>query len=225
MSAYPFASSVKVEETLDVLGTRNIATTQQTLLQQILVACGVGGAAPSAPNTPTEFTATAGNRQIVLTWANQPEADTFTIKYSTTNDIGSATVLTSSATGTSFTFDSGESIQIGEKYYFWISAVSSLGVSAYSSSVTARSFVTVAYQTSRELTPPTGSWTLGTILFGLTPVPDAIFISLGSTEYISVAGNWVEVASDDPSDNVPVVGLFTVYNGSGSAFTFWDTEP
>lgn len=43
MSAYPFASSAKVEETLDVLGTRNIATTQQTLLQQILVACGVGG--------------------------------------------------------------------------------------------------------------------------------------------------------------------------------------
>lgn len=43
MSAYPFASDAKVTETLDVLGTRNIATTQQTLLQQILVACGVGG--------------------------------------------------------------------------------------------------------------------------------------------------------------------------------------
>lgn len=48
MSAYPFASSAKVEETLDVLGTRNIATTQQTLLQQILVACGVGGSTPPA---------------------------------------------------------------------------------------------------------------------------------------------------------------------------------
>lgn len=43
MSAYPFASSTKVEETLGVLGTSNIATTQQTLLQQILVACAVNG--------------------------------------------------------------------------------------------------------------------------------------------------------------------------------------
>ena len=48
MSAYPFASSAKVNETLGVLETSNIATTQQTLLQQILVACGAGGTPPSS---------------------------------------------------------------------------------------------------------------------------------------------------------------------------------
>lgn len=46
MSAYPFASSEKVNETLDVLGTRNIATTQQTILQQILVAIGARSTPP-----------------------------------------------------------------------------------------------------------------------------------------------------------------------------------
>jgi len=51
MSAYPFASSAKVTETLGVLETSNIATTQQTLLQQILVACGVGGTPPDPGNT------------------------------------------------------------------------------------------------------------------------------------------------------------------------------
>lgn len=40
-AAYPFASAAKVAETLVVLDTNNIATTQQGLLQQILVACAV----------------------------------------------------------------------------------------------------------------------------------------------------------------------------------------
>ncbi len=48
MSAYPFASSEKVNETLDALETRNIATTQQTLLQQILVAIGAGSSPPAS---------------------------------------------------------------------------------------------------------------------------------------------------------------------------------
>lgn len=49
MSAYPFASSAKVTETLGVLETSNIATTQQTLLQQILVAIGVTGGGGGIP--------------------------------------------------------------------------------------------------------------------------------------------------------------------------------
>lgn len=43
MSASPFASSEKVNETLVVIETSNIATTQQTILQQILIACALGG--------------------------------------------------------------------------------------------------------------------------------------------------------------------------------------
>lgn len=48
MSAYPFASSEKVNETLNALETSNIATTQQTLLQQILVAIGAGSSPPAS---------------------------------------------------------------------------------------------------------------------------------------------------------------------------------
>lgn len=61
-AAYPFASSVRVEETLDVLGTRNIETTQQGLLQQILVATAVngGGGGSSSPGLPVwTYTASA----------------------------------------------------------------------------------------------------------------------------------------------------------------------
>lgn len=222
MSAYPFASSAKVEETLDVLGTRNIATTQQTLLQQILVASAISGFP-----APTGFTATAGNQQITLSWDAQPAADTFTIKFGITNVLGAASVLTSSATGTSFVFDSGESIQAGEKYYFWISATGSEGTSSFSSSVTARSFVTVADGAMVALVTPTGSWTLGTLLFRLAPpiLPDGLTIDDGNG-WETVGGDWFDSDTFDPANNHPISGAFTFANLTGvTSITFWDTEP
>jgi hypothetical protein len=60
MSAYPFASSAKVNETLDALETNNIATTQQTLLQQILVACSVGGGSSGTLPVNTILPAVSG---------------------------------------------------------------------------------------------------------------------------------------------------------------------
>jgi hypothetical protein len=184
-------------------------------------------AGASAPETPTGFTATAGDQLIVLSWTSQPSADTFQIKFGTTNVIGSASVLTSSATGSNFTFDSGESIQAGEKYYFWISATNGAGTSLFSSSVTARSFYTINNSVSTTLQAPAGSWTLSTLFFGATqPVPVGIIANIGGTEYYALGdGNWEDDFSN-PSNGVSVSGSFGLANSGGpSTYTFWDTEP
>lgn len=90
-AAYPFASSVKVETTLDVLGTRNIETTQQGLLQQILVATAVngGGGGSSSPGLPV-WTYTAGAMAAgKLKTDNVNPASTSSIELSVNPKIGS----------------------------------------------------------------------------------------------------------------------------------------
>jgi len=185
-----------------------------------------GAAAPVPPGTPTGFTATAAESAIELSWDAQPEADTFEILFSLENNIGTAASLAAGVTGTTFTHDSGESIQVGEKYYYWIKAVNAAGESDYSASVTARSYVTLANSAYRNLTVPfSGSWTLETILFGSVAVPDLIYILEDGVEYVSISGGWLDVNTESPAVGVPVVGTFNVSNFSGSSFTFWNQEP
>lgn len=232
MSAYPFASSAKVEETLDVLGTRNIATTQQTLLQQILVAIGSTGGepTPTAPDTPTGFTATAGNQFTTLTWDAQSAADTFTINFGLTNDFGASTELTSTATGAEFIHSSGEGIQAGERYYYWIQAVNEVGASSFTvSEVAARSFVTLANGASANLTTPSGSWLLTTLFFrtgGVLPAGCTVQFD-GDTKAGATLGDgtWEDqLTLSSPYDDV-ISGAFSFINYVGSSVTFWNTEP
>ena len=229
MSAYPFASSAKVTETLGVLETSNIATTQQTLLQQILVACGVTGGPPppTPPSTPTGFTATAQESAALLSWDAQPEADTFEIYFGATNVFGSASLLTAAATGTSFTHNVGNGIQPGQKYFYWIRAVNTDGESAWSSSVAARSFVTVnGGGSSRSLSTPTGTWTFGTLFFGTNPITSDYAVTYLGSSYNYFAGfGWYNSVTFDPADSLSISGAFTFQNNSGSAFTFWNSEP
>ena len=230
MSAYPFASSAKVEETLGVLGTRNIATTQQTLLQQILVAVGATGGepTPTAPSTPTGFTATPGNQFTTLSWDAQSEADTFTINYSLTDDFGTSTELTSSATGTEFTHSAGEGIQVGERYYYWVRAVNNVGASDFSTSVAARSFVTLADAEAVNLVTPTGTWILSTLFFrtgGNLPVGCTVYWDGGNQGGVSLGdGTWEDLINGGLFDP-PISGAFEFTNSSGISVTFWDTEP
>ena len=229
MSAYPFASSAKVTETLGVLETSNIATTQQTLLQQILVACGVTGGPPSPtpPATPTGFTATAQESATLLSWNAQPEADTFEIYFGTTNVFGSASLLTAAAIGTSFTHNVGNGIQPGQKYFYWVRAVNTDGESAWSSSVTARSFVTLTNTQSRVLTTPIGTWTLGTLFFGNSPdpLPNSISLSVGVNLYIHAEGDWYDANTEELANDVAISGTFTLANNSGANITVWNGEP
>jgi len=194
----------------------------------MLLGCGSSGGgvvAPSAPETPTGFTATAGDQEIELTWDAQPEADAFEIHYGTTDVIGAASVLTTTATGTGFTFDSTDSIQVGEKYYFWIKARIGVGDSSFSSGVTARSYVTVAVSATANLTTPIGSWTIGTVLFGADPPEVGMQIQANSTSYDFDGVDWIDLNTFSPGNGDAVLGPFAAVNNSASSFTFWNTEP
>lgn len=187
-----------------------------------------GGAVPGPPGDPTGFTATAGNQLITLTWDALPEADTFEIKFSLTNNLFDSTSLASGLTGTSFTFDSGESIQAGEKYYFWIQATNGEGTSNYVGSVTARSYVAVAGSGTINLTTPAGSWTLTTLFFrsgGNLPAGCQVAFDGGSQIGVSLGdGTWEDAimgGTFDPS----ISSAFTFDNLTASPVTFWDAEP
>lgn len=183
-----------------------------------------GALSPSAPDTPTGFAAIPGDQEIVLSWDAQPEADAFEIHYGTTDVIGAASVLTTSATGTGFTFDSTDSIQVGEKYYFWISAINGEG-SAFSSSVTARSYVTVANSETVNVTTPSGSWTIATVLFSAAPVGVGMQIQANSTSYDFDGADWIDLNTFSTGNGDVISGAFAAVNNSGSSFTFWNTEP
>lgn len=187
-----------------------------------------GGGGVAAPEIPGSFAATPGDRQITLSWESQPAADTFTIRYGLVDDYNSAGLLTDAATGTNFVFDSGESIQAGEKFYFWIVAVNGAGSSAESGSITGRAYVTLANSASANLTTPAGSWILSTLFFrtgGNLPVGCNVTFN-GSSEVGTTNGDgtWedgINGGAFDPS----ISGAFTFDNNSGSSLTFWDTEP
>jgi len=186
-----------------------------------------GGVAPSAPEIPAGFTATAGNQQIELTWDAQPDADTFEIKFATTDSIGAASVLTSAATGTGITVDAVNGIQTGEKYYFWISATNAAGTSEFSSSVFARNYVTLANAGSVSLQVPSpGAINLNDLLFrsgGALP-PGIRLLWITDLFNSSGAGTW-EDGINGGFVNPVITGAFTVENYTGSPLTFWDIEP
>lgn len=185
-----------------------------------------GGAVPGPPGDPTGFTATAGNQLITLTWDALPEADTFEILYGLTNFWGSSNSLAAGLTGTSFTFDSGESIQAGEKYYFWIQATNGEGTSGYVGPITARSYVAIPDAGSANLTTPAGTWTLGTLFFGSVVLPAGCVVDYGGNQYApDGSNNWEDINTADPSSGVSISGAFSFINNTGSTVTFWNTEP
>lgn len=183
-------------------------------------------ASMAPPSTPTGFTATAQESATLLSWDAQPEADTFEIYFGTTNVFGSASLLTTSATGTSFTHNAGNGIQPGQKYFYWIRAVNTDGESAWSSSVTARSFVIIADGASQNLVTPTGTWTIGTILFASASLPSGVTIAYGFDAYDYIGGGvWLDQNTAAPSQGLSISGAFQVQNYTGSNLTFWNTEP
>jgi len=186
-----------------------------------------GAAAPAAPGDPTGFTATAQESAVLLSWDSQPEADTFEILYSTSNVFGTAVSLASGITGTSFTHDSGESIQVGEKYYYWIQATNGVGTSGYAGSVTARSYATIANTVTRNLTTPNdNTWTLSTLFFGAGGnLPDNCIVTFGSDIAIAMGdGTWYDV-NNDVLFNPSIEGAFSFDNQTGSSVTIWNGEP
>ena len=189
----------------------------------------MGGGADGPPSVPTGFAATSQESEIDLSWDAQPEADTFEIYASTTNIFGTATQLTDAATGTSFTHNTGNGIQVGEKYYYWLRAINASGTSDWTagsaSSVTARSFVTIADSNSELLTTPFGTWTVGSIIFSTVSLPVGLEISANDTFYVWTGTIWLDQNTFGNGGSDSITGAFTVINSSGASYTFWNTEP
>lgn len=79
-------------------------------------------------------------------------------------------------------------------------------------------------QTVNVSTPP-GTWTIGTILFSSVPTPNFINIIKGANTYQFVDGTWYDIVTEEVSNAVPISGDFSVNNGSGVSYTFWNIPP
>ncbi|SPE25524.1 conserved exported hypothetical protein [Acidobacteriia bacterium SbA2] len=84
------------------------------------------------PAAPTGLSATAGDKQVALTWSASAAATSYNVKRSTTT--GGPYTTVNSPTGTSYT-DMG--LTDGTKYYYVVSAVNAGGESANSTEVSA----------------------------------------------------------------------------------------
>ena len=85
------------------------------------------------PAAPTGLTATAGNAQVLLSWASAAGATNYKVKRSTTNGGPYATIATG-ITATSYT---NTGLTNGTTYFYVVSAVNATGESANSTQVSA----------------------------------------------------------------------------------------
>jgi fibronectin type 3 domain-containing protein len=118
-----------------------------TLLALVLSGCagttssnssnpGGNGSNPTGttvPSTPTGLVATAGNAQVILTWAASANATTYNLKRSATT--GGPYTLLSSPSAASFT---DTAVTNGTTYFYVVSAVNSAGESANSAEASAK---------------------------------------------------------------------------------------
>lgn len=172
---------------------------------------------------PTGFAASAGLESVDLSWDSQDAY--FEIRYSTSSDFGTATLLTSNLDA--YAYKHGG--QPGEKYYYWLRATDGSGNSAFVGPVGGRGYVTVGNAGSANLTTPTGSWILSTLFFRTGGnLPGSCFVSFDGDNKLAASvgdGTWNDEIGGEPDYDPPISGSFTFSNLSGGAVTFWDTDP
>jgi fibronectin type 3 domain-containing protein len=94
----------------------------------------VGATPQSAPSTPTNLAASAGNGQVALTWSAVTNATSYNLYRGTTAGGESATPIATGITSTSYT-DTG--VTNGTTYYYKLAAVNSFGTSGMSNEASA----------------------------------------------------------------------------------------
>jgi fibronectin type 3 domain-containing protein len=153
------------------------------------------GQAPSAPTTPTNLTASAGDAQVILNWTASGGATTYTVKRSTVSGSGYANVATPSANAYTNT-----GLANGTAYFYVVSATNSAGTSANSAQASA--------------TPQAG---IPAIPGGLVALPGAAQVNLswnsvsGATAYdvkrSTVSGSGYAVVSSPAATSYSNTGL------------------
>ena len=183
-----------------------------------------GGGGGTAPATPANFTATAGDRAITLDWDAASGATEYDLYRYTYDNFGSSTLIQS---GLFTTSAEDATPQPGELHYYWVVAKNAFGSSSPAGPDTSRPYVVIPNGDNASLTTPTGTWTLGTLIFGPnpTPLPDNLFIEAAAVLYTTFGGEWLDATTEDPANSVSISGSFTFTNSSGASFSFWTTEP
>ncbi|MGO8670756.1 MAG: glycoside hydrolase family 3 C-terminal domain-containing protein, partial [Capsulimonadaceae bacterium] len=88
----------------------------------------------SAPSTPTNLTATAGNAQVSLSWTASSGATSYSVYRGTASGAESATAIASGVTTTSYT---NTGLTNGTAYFYKVAAVNANGTSALSTEASA----------------------------------------------------------------------------------------
>lgn len=166
----------------------------------------------SAPATPTALTATAGNDQVMLSWAGSANATSYSIYRATASGSEGNTAYQSGITGTSYT---DTNLTNGTAYYYTVAAVGSGGTSAQSIETSA--------------TPEPGFITaIGTDASRYAPGSTAtITVSLGNTSSSSVSGKLsVQLEYLGAVTEILTPQSFTLPAGATQSLTFtWTTPP
>jgi hypothetical protein len=89
MTASPYASAAKIDEALAAIGAEHVGTREQTLLQQIFVACATEGSSPPTPSVPQNLRLAAAQNpdSITVTWDALPSSPDYDVEVYTPDDV------------------------------------------------------------------------------------------------------------------------------------------
>jgi len=193
-------------------------------------------AAASGPIVPTNFTATAEDRNVALTWdANANPAhllylNTVAVFGTASNftNVGFPNASYDVAADDAEAYDNVPPLRTGSLFYFWIVPADGGGapIGDPVGPITGRPFVVLANLASTTLFVPDGAtMDLIDLLFRApSALPDGLVINDGSG-WETFGGEWLDSDDFSPADNHPVTGAFTITNLTGDTFTFWNAEP
>ena len=195
-------------------------------LQRVIYPGVPRGADAVLPGVPQNLQATAGDREVSLTWDASSGATEYDLYRGLINDFEDSPTLIQSAIATTTAEDA--SPLPGWLYHYWIVAKNGVGSSEESTSASARPHITLPHSESANLSVPDGAvMNLEDLFFGSTqPPPVGLVVDFSGGQYSPVGGgNWEDINTADPANTVPISGTFSILNSSGSPYTFWDSEP
>jgi len=184
--------------------------------QQLLASYG---AAPFV--APTNVVATAGDRQVAITWDASAGAGSYDVYRSETDVFASSATVTTDALGTSY---NDTSAVPGTLYYYWIVAKSGAEESDASMSDSGMAYLVLPTGATLGIIVPSGTWTLGTLFFSGDTIPDNSTLVYATVAYLFFSGSWYNSSTFDLANDVSVTAgqTFGFNNPTGGNVTVWN---
>ena len=170
---------------------------------------------------PTNVVATAGDRQVAITWDAFAGAGSYDVYRSETDVFASSATVTTNALGTSY--DDTSAVP-GTLYYYWVVAEVGAVDSGESLSDSGMAYLVLPPGNTFGIIVPSGTWTLGTLFFSGDTIPDSSALTYGPESYLFFSGDWYNSATFDLANDVSVTAgqTFGFNNAGGSNITIWN---